>query len=58
MSDMTLKRDSEAQITGELDLERYEELLDEDLEEVAGGDSVGFHKTTVVNWHTSGHNAP
>jgi hypothetical protein len=59
MSDMIMKRDSEAKITGELDLERYEELLDEDLEEVAGGDSAGFHKTLVINSHTSnGHNQP
>jgi hypothetical protein len=52
---MVLKRDAEPQLSGELDLERYEELLDEDLEDVAGGDSTGFHKTTVVNYHTSGH---
>jgi hypothetical protein len=48
------KRDSDVQISGELDLERYEELLDEDLEEVAGGDSTGFHKTIVTNAHSSG----
>jgi hypothetical protein len=49
-----MKRDSEAQTTGEFDLERYEELLDEDLEEVAGGNSSGFHKTVVVNSHSGG----
>jgi hypothetical protein len=52
MSDETIKQESA--YTDDLDLDRYQELLDEDLEEVAGGNSSGFHKTLVVNQHSGG----